>query len=436
MYIEDSDMTIPTDLDLGNLDTSANILIPGDVVLPGLEMVVEIDPDNTSGERLNLEEDRLPMTGRTAIDVKRVPPLDLTLVPFFWAEQPEYNAQVAMELEGITVDDDLFRYTRDVLPVETFNLSVHEPVWTAYRPAGLRSLEETNMVFTMEGQRGHYMGIISFGGMAHLPGFVSVAATRPYLIAHELGHNMSLLHAPCNTQDRLDLDYPYDNAEIGQWGFDLLNWTTVSSATPDLMSYCGPPGWISDYNFTKSLHYRANWEQGYRTASIFSSSDGSLLIWGGVGEEGELGLRPAFAVDAQPVLPVERGPYRLEGTDKYGNTLFHLSFSTEEVDHSEGSVFAFIVPLRTDWIGRLDQISLSGPEGFDELNAGGDRYAALLLDQSIGTVRGIFDEWSEPGSPVRARRLELPYTGLEILTSPGIPDIVGTRDSASERSRR
>ena len=37
---------------------------------------------------------RVPETGRMAIDVRSVPPLDLTLVPLLWIENPD-NTTVA-----------------------------------------------------------------------------------------------------------------------------------------------------------------------------------------------------------------------------------------------------------------------------------------------------------------------------------------------------
>ncbi len=416
---------IPIDLDLANLETSSNMLIPGSVIEPGLEMVIDIDPDNVLGEIIDLPEDRLPMTGRMPIDVREVPSLELTLVPFLWTEEPELYESVPAMVQGLTVDSDLFRLTRDILPVNRFELSIHEPVWTENQPEGLSALEDTELVYTMEGKRGHYMGIVSFSGVARSPGFVSVSKLDPVLVAHELGHNMALLHAPCGSEiTDVDPFYPYEEGEIGVWGYDLLHDVPIPASTPDLMTYCSPPAWISDFNFTKSIVYRATEEEEQKTtlAASYSSAAKNLLIWGGVSEEGELFLRHAFAVDAPPSLPDARGPYRLEGVDAVGNTLFMQNFSIHELVHSDGGVFVFIVPMRNDWTVRLRQIELSGPEGFVEMNNDGLHTAALLLDESTNMVRGIFREWSEPGVPIPAARPMLPEPGLKIVTSPGIPD--------------
>ena len=420
--IQTEGMAIPSNLDLGTLETSANTLIPGSVIQPSLEVVVEIDPENSLGDIVDLV-DRFPMSGRMPVVVRRVPPLDLTLVPFLWMENPDLYASVPGRIEGLTADSDLFRLTRDILPVDRFSLSIHDPVWTANQPEGFSALEDTNLIYTMEGKRGHYMGIVSFGGVAHTPGFVSVSSLSPDLVAHELGHNMNLLHAPCGTGIDIDPDFPYENGEIGVWGYDLFNEVPVYSSTPDVMTYCGPPYWISDYNFSKSVVYRATEESGSGMASAFSSPAKGLLVWGGIDETGELFLRPAFSVYALSSLPDARGPYRVEGVDVDGNTLFEFNFPIGVIEHSEGGVFAFIVPMRRDWSNRLELLAVSGPEGHAELHSGSDRSAALLLDESTGTVRGILHEWLEPGETVQAARRNLPGPGLTVIESSGIPDV-------------
>ncbi len=414
--------SIPSYTDLANLETSVNMLIPGSVIKTGLEMVVEIDPDDSLGDMVYIEEDRLPMTGRIPVDVRDVPPLNLTLVPFLWIDNPDLYRPVLSRIEELTVDSDLFRETRDILPVDRFRLSIREPVWTANQPEGLSALEETQLVYIMDGKRGHYMGIISFGGWSYLSGFSSVAALNAHLISHELGHNMSLYHAPCGTAVDLDNDFPYMEGEIGVWGYDLFKDVLISPSTADLMGYCGPTVWISDYNFTKAVIYRASEEQNLRRVSAYSLPEKSLLLWGGVSEEGELYLEPAFVVDVQPFLPEEGGPYRLAGIDADGNTLFRLNFPMYSIADSESGAFAFTVPVRADWAGRLELITLSGHGEFVELTKGGGGSAALLLDESTGSVRGILRDWPGPGASVQAVRRMVPEPGLKVIVSTGIPD--------------
>ena len=81
--IPGSGTAIPTEVDDAEsaLDRSANVRIPGSVIQPGLEMVIEIDPDSTLDPGLGVTK-RIPETGRAPVQVEVVPVLDLTVVPF------------------------------------------------------------------------------------------------------------------------------------------------------------------------------------------------------------------------------------------------------------------------------------------------------------------------------------------------------------------
>ena len=422
--IPGSQTSVPSQIEEGDLSASANGTVPGSIVMPGLEMVVEIDPDGMLNPVLGVGG-RLPTTGRLPVDIQNMPPLNLTLVPFLWTENPDRS--ILTQVEGLTAESDLFRYTRDVLPVRGFQLDVREPVWTSIDPTGgdnmHRIFSETTMIRTLDGASGHYMGVLrSFGGRADLPGFVSVSHLDGWIMAHELGHNFSLEHAPCGVSG--DSNYPYSDGSVGAWGYDDLNDVLVAPETYDLMSYCDP-AWISDYHFTKALRYRVSQvqAQGMPMAAAYAPSARSLLLWGGVDDEGEIVLEPAFAVDAQPSLPRLDGPYRLIGEDADGNTLFRLPFGMAEIDHSEGGSFAFVVPVRPDWPGQLVRVTLSGPEGIATLGDGDDRSAVLLLDEATGMVRGILRDWPEPDATLQGARRVLPEPGLEVVISRGLPEL-------------
>jgi len=87
-------------------------------------------------------------------------------------------------------------------------------------------------------------------------------------MAHELGHVLGFVHAPCGlgTGDTGDASYPayepYDTAaarmaSIGEYGVDLRTMTIHSPATSrDFMSYCGPR-WISLYQMQRLINNAA-----------------------------------------------------------------------------------------------------------------------------------------------------------------------------------
>ena len=353
-------------------------------------MVVEIDPGGTLDPALGLGG-RVPETGRMALDVREVPPLYLTLVPLLWEENPDRS--ILDEIEGLSDDDDLFWPMRDLLPVRDLRLRVRKPVWTSMDPVVANSnelLAEVAAIQVLDGGRGrgHYMGILRHsGGKALIPGTASVSALDGTTMAHELGHNMTLKHSPCGNVDAADLRYPYGNGTIGTWGYNFRMRTLVHPNTPDLMSYCGPSRWISDYNFSKALEYRKG---AHSAAAKLPAPTTTMLLWGRVEASGELVLEPAFVVNTPPVLPQTSGPYWLIGEGADGSELFAFSFDmAASADGDGGAAFAFALPVQPEWADELERITLSGPKGAVTMDSDGPRPVAILQDPSTGQVQGI-----------------------------------------------
>ena len=421
VFIPAGAFKIPVEINEGSLDESANALVPAEEIRPGLEMVIEIDPDGMVDRESGIS-DRVPESGSMEVDVRSVPQLNLTVVPLLWRENPDYS--VVDRTSGLTEEDDLFRFTRDVLPVGRFSLSVREPLWTSVDPtfsSTLRLLREISAIRVMDGKGGHYMGVIRGGGAAGRAVFVS--SLHDVVIAHELGHLMSLSHAPCGSPQGLDPDYPYADGSIGAWGYNPERNVLIDPYTPDLMGYCQGREGISDYHFNKAIEFRINEEEDVlRIQASSSTQERTLIVWGGLNENGELVLEPAFVVDAAPSLPHRSGPYWLVGEDTEGRPLFKLDFAIDEISHSDGGgVFAFTVPVQQAWSGRLARITLSGPEGYAEMTRDSGRSAALLLDQSTGEVRGILRDWPEQGTSAVSARRALAEPDLDVIISPGIP---------------
>ena len=235
---------IPTEVDEGDLAKSANAEISGDIVQPGLEMVVEIDPDNTLDPGL-LAVKRIPETGRMAVDVQAMPPLDLTLIPFLWASAPDLS--VLDMTTGMAEDPEnheLLWGIRTLTPVAGLEVDAHEHVVSTSNETSAL-LEQVEMIRVMEGGTGHYMGtmagyITGASGVAYTPGRSSFAVPRWWEMAHELGHNMKLYHAPCGVYEQA-FSFPYPDGSIGRWGYDFRDGgVLVEPSTADMMSYCEP----------------------------------------------------------------------------------------------------------------------------------------------------------------------------------------------------
>ncbi len=415
---------VPDRIEQGSLAHSANALLPADLIRPGLEMVIEIGPEDSEDPGMGIGG-RVPEVGRLPVDVRSVPPLNLILVPMLWSEDPDHS--VVERLEGRTENDDLFRWIRDLLPVRDLDVTINEPLYTSIKPGEERllpMLEELVAFKAMDGGEGYYMGVIeldSVEGISVLGGFGSVvSAVDGKIMAHQLGHNMSLLHAPCDVFHDLDSVYPYPDGSIGAWGYDVGAQALIDPATPDLMGNCFSNPWISDYHFKKAINFRVHHE-AHRLSTAVSTENRSLLLWGGVSEYGDLYLEPAFVVDGQPAMP-RSGPYRVAGENADGKTLFTLNFALSKVADGDGAgSFAFMIPIQRAWSGELSRITLSGPEGFAELTRDGDRAAALLLDQSTGDVRGILRDWLNPGTSEQTTYRVMPERGIDIVVSRGVP---------------
>ena len=247
--------TIPTDVDEGDLTRSVNADIPGSVIRAGLEMVIEIDPDGTLDASLGIAQ-RIPATGRMQVEVVDLPDFQLMVVPFLHETEPDSSilditAGMASDPEG----HEMLAATRMFLPVGEWDVELHGPVVTS-DDFGFQILNETEMIRLVEGRSGYWLGLqgpVRYGllGVAYnIPSWSSFSQPLSTTIAHEIGHNMGLYHAPCGGAGGPDPLYPHEWGVIGSWGYDRENKRVVSPFAPDLMSYCGGQ-WISDYHLAE-----------------------------------------------------------------------------------------------------------------------------------------------------------------------------------------
>ncbi|MXX70879.1 MAG: hypothetical protein F4205_10115 [Gemmatimonadetes bacterium] len=381
---------IPSEVQEGNLTTSANAEIPAHVVRPGLEMVIEPDPDGTLDPALGVAR-RIPETGRLAVEVRAMPRFDLTVIPFLWSEAPDSSVlDLAAGMAADPGGHELLVHVNTLLPVGNLVVTAHEPVVTSTND-GWALLAETEAIRAVEGGTGHYTGTIAGPftgpfGVAKTPGRSSFSIPSALVLAHELGHNLNLDHAPCGTPG--DPLYPYPDGSIGAWGYDSRFerlWPPDDSY--DLMSYCGPK-WISDHHFEQAFRFRV--ADGDAPGTATAGPDRSLLLWGGIGSDGQPYLEPAFVVDARPVLPESGGDYRIAGRTADGAKLFDLAFAMPEVADGDGRAnFAFVVPVLAAWANDLANITLSGPGGSATLDEGTDRPMTILRDPRSGQVRAF-----------------------------------------------
>ena len=295
---------IPTAVVERTLSASANAEVPAEVIQPGLEMVIEIDPGGRLDPGLTVAE-RIPETGRMAVEVHEMPAFDLTVIPFLWNTDP--NRAIVATAEAMEADPEgheLLWATRALLPIGDLRVTAHEPVLSSSNRA-LDLLHETEAIMALEGGGGHYMGmmaeLVAAGvlGVANRPGRVSFSLPIALTMAHELGHNMNLRHAPCGDPAQLDLSFPYTDGSTGAVGYDSRSGRLVRPEYRDLMSYCEPE-WVSDYHFTNALRYRLVDERSQLIAVRAAQEAESLLLWGGMDADGAPFLHPASSSMPRP----------------------------------------------------------------------------------------------------------------------------------------
>ena len=314
----------------GRLDGSVNGMIPGSVIQPGVTMVVELDPEGrvplAPGSRL-----RYPIEGARPLEVAEPQLFRQIFVPTISTLSPDES--VYDWTDGLNPDSPELRLARTLMPVGSMEVEIADTYRTG---ADLSSEEgwdqwirEIRVLHLQGGRRGYHYGVAAvfnpaFGGLAMESYPVSVGLPRNYIYAHELGHNMSLGHAPCGTQAGLDPRYPYGGGGIGIWGYDRHEDQLLDPGHyHDLMGYCAP-SWISDYHFSRATSHRLDGDGGVNLNGSAAAEGGGdrgemLVVWGSV-REGRVKLDPSFVLDGPPVLPEAGGAYRVEGLSPDGRT--------------------------------------------------------------------------------------------------------------------
>jgi hypothetical protein len=362
--------SVPLSADTSSLAGSWNVLIPAARVTGTLGYQIELDPGDAVSET-DEADNRWPAAGGVrAVTVQSVPAFNLRFVPV---------RQSANNLTGQVSNankDALAEPARRIFPVAAMTVDVRS-VYTTSAPALAANdsnnawgqiLNETSAVQASDASGKHYDSIVQVnygGGIAGL-GWVGApaavawdkASSAPGVIAHELGHNFGLRHAPCGNPSGPDPSYPYAGGVIGVWGLDLPALTLKSPALADLMSYCHPE-WISDYNYLTVMSRRGPGAAAETSSGLVSPG---LLVWGRI-IAGRAILEPGFLVNSPARLPAQPGPHRVDGLDGAGNRVFSLSFEGALVPDLPGGDerhFVFVVPLDPAKRARLQTLRLQG----------------------------------------------------------------------------
>ena len=185
---------IPSEVMEGDLSASVNAEIPGRVVQPGLEMVIDVDPQGTMGSNPDVVK-RIPESGRLTVDVRAMPIFDLTVIPFLWSQNPDES--ILELVKGMAQDPEghsLLWATRTLLPIGELEVEAHPSVLSSTNNA-FDLIRETQAIRAMEGAGGHYLGMMTgevtgASGVATPPRLVHFLASQDYARSVELGSDL------------------------------------------------------------------------------------------------------------------------------------------------------------------------------------------------------------------------------------------------------
>ena len=242
-------------------------------------------------------------------------------------------------------------------------LPTDETQWISAMP---KLLGEINALYVLEGapNTSYYYGAIpktTYGvvGQGYVPGHAVVVfndASNPTVVSevflHELGHNLSLNHAPCGNPDSPDLAYPYANALLGAasrfiWGYNAPGKTFTDprdTKRHDVMSYCSGDT-FSDYNYRKIQVQLTPADALVRTAAgaFVATGPQDLMLVSGELSAGKMLLNPLKSFSGEPKL-LPDGPYTLRIVKATGGTQDYR-FGIQQIDHDAAMQhFAFSIP--------------------------------------------------------------------------------------------
>ncbi len=250
-----------------------NLLLPKEAFGEGTQYVVELRETSKCTELVGMAVGaRFPETGTLPVDALDTGPVKVLIVPVRFdadgsGRVPDTGTEAMQQLE-----DRVYQ----IYPTDEVILTLHEPVGSTATDLGdmlgqmrdLRDEEEPPSdlsyygIVDMADSFQDYCngscttGIAGFGSQSGEAtagmgiGFLDYAAGT---FAHELGHIHRLPHAPCGGPADPDPEFPYNEAGIGSWGYDILGEELLSpDEYVDLMSYCSPD-WVSDYNYQNLL---------------------------------------------------------------------------------------------------------------------------------------------------------------------------------------
>jgi BACON domain-containing protein/peptidase M66-like protein len=318
------------------LSASHYVILPENVVSEGMTLQIEVAPFSNPVT--------YPASGSLDPDVSALSPLRVTFVPVtFNGETPDLNSA------------DYMREALQVLPIGDVDIDIRTP----YVYTGAYDLEDLLMEISdlrdLDGSDRLYHGVIVPPGGSNATtagvGFVGYPVSvsidlggAAYVIAHEMGHNLNLGHAPGCDAPGADADYPYADAAVTTWGYDVTQNTLVepTDTKRDFMSYCQDL-WVSDYHFSRALQHRLGSPIGFGPPV-----PQGLLLSGRLSNTGlsRFSALPVARYHPMAALGERQDTYQFRAWDAQGVEVVNHEFERLTIEDVEAShAFSFRVPM-------------------------------------------------------------------------------------------
>ncbi len=350
-----------------------NIELPKDAFNPGTQYAVELRETSRctalSGTPVGA---RFPEAGLLPVGARATGPVKVMLVPVRYEADgsgrlpdtsPEQLDLMTRRLYSMYPTTEVMLSVRDVVGTDRTQLSdmldqMRELRSTDAPPSDLAyyGLVRQAETFGDYCQGSCTTGIAGFGSMSGTAaagmgvGFPESAATT---FLHELGHIYRRPHAPCGGAAAPDESYPYPDAGLGSWGYDLETRELFDPQNHvDFMSYCSPD-WISDYNYQQILERIIVVNQRAILRQIDGGATGGTAAPPPREPQAFRTLRvskagqASWGLDLPPLLAPPGDPIRLKAVDAAGAMVEELPASFE--DGAEGEQTYFVPAGHAGW---------------------------------------------------------------------------------------
>jgi Peptidase M66 len=315
------DLTAPASVPINDTTTDLTStywgILPKDWIRAGLEVKLEVDAGRSlkeSNEANNVQVLK-PSIGAGN-------KLYLMMVPII---QGGKTAVVLSAADLTELKSTLMRYW----PLADVDIQVRVP----YTITSTDGFSELIKLRETDGSKRYYYGFEeSCCGVGAVGYPVSAGNANPWTIAHELGHNFGMYHAPCGADNYLDAAYPVKDGKIDSWGIDPRDNSLVDPAKyNDLMGYCGTT-WVSDFMYRKVQAFLEK-NPSVDKASANTATSALLLVSGTV-NNGQISLEPMQRISGTASTPIS-GLYNLTLETASGTK--QVAFEAHKITHNDGS---------------------------------------------------------------------------------------------------